>query len=172
MSPFANWTFFGLLLLYAVLPILALGLFEKRWSRIAAMAGVVLLVPFVVTVGVALIFPIKEVSAFDQFFHQLRVAWSFALFLLVVSAFGNSSARWCFFITLPILGFIFAYHDNTMLRLAGTHLPETGGALLTRPWTNTSAGVEFSPLYLFFLCVAWQIWVPFAFLRWKSNRTF
>jgi membrane protein involved in D-alanine export len=112
MSPFANWTFFGLLLLYAVVPIVVLGLL------------------------------------------------------------GKASAKWCFIITLPILGFVFAYHDNTVLRLAGGHLPETGGALLTRPWTNTATGVEFSPLYLFLLCVAWQMWVPFAFLRWKSGRIF
>ena len=112
MSPFANWTFFGLLLLYAVVPIVVLGLL------------------------------------------------------------GKASAKWCFIITLPILGFVFAYHDNTVLRLAGGHLPEAGGALLTRPWTNTATGVEFSPLYLFLLCVAWQMWVPFAFLRWKSGRIF
>ena len=46
MSPFANWTFFGLLLLYAVLPIIALGIAQTRVTRIAAMAGVVLLVQF------------------------------------------------------------------------------------------------------------------------------
>ena len=62
MSPFANWTFFGLLLLYAVLPILVLGLL------------------------------------------------------------GKASARLCFIITLPILGLVFAHHDNTVLRLAGAHL--------------------------------------------------
>ena len=172
MSPFANWTFFGLLLLYAVLPILALGLFEKRGSRIAAMAGVVLIVPFFATVIAAMVFPIREVGIIAPFLQQLREAWPFALVLLAVAAFGNSSARWCFILTLPILGFVFAHHDNTVLRFAGTHLPEAGGALLTRPWTNTAAGVEFSPLYLFLLCVAWQLWVPFVFLRWKSNRTF
>jgi len=172
MSPFANWTFFGLLLLYAVLPILALGLFERRWSRIVAMTGVVVIVPFIFTVGVVFMFPIREVSAVDQFFGQMRMAWAFALFLIAVSAFGNSSARWCFVVALPILGFVFAYHDNTVLRLAGANLPETGGALLTSPWTNTATGTEFSPLHLFILCVAWQLWVPFAFLRWKSNRSF
>ena len=172
MSPFANWTFFGLLLLYAVLPILALGLFEKRGSRIAAMAGVVLIVPFFATVIAAIVFPIREVGIIAPFLQQLREAWPFALVLLAVAAFGNSSARWCFILTLPILGFVFAHHDNTVLRFAGAHLPEAGGALLTRPWTNTTAGVEFSPLYLFLVCVAWQLWVPFVFLRWKSNRTF
>ncbi len=195
MSPFANWTFFGLLLLYAVLPILALGLFEKRWSRVAAMAGVVLLVPFVATVVAALIFPISEVSASAQFFHQLQTAWPFALFLLAVAAFGNRSARWCFVLTLPILAFVFAHHDNTVLRLAGLHL-SGGGTSLTSLWTSTATATgfaplaiflppeliatalvfrtttEFSPLYLFLLCVAWQMWVPFVFLRWKSNRTF
>src|SRR5262249_36179973 len=145
MTPFANWTFFGLLLLYAVLPILALGLFEKRWSRIAAMVGVVLLAPFAATVLAAIVFPIREVGIVAPFFQQLREAWPFALFLIAVAVFGNSSARWCFVITLPILGFVFAHHDNTVLRLAGTHLPEAGGATLTRPWTNTTAGVEFSP---------------------------
>ncbi len=172
MSPFANWTFFGLLLLYAVLPILALGLFEKRWSRVAAMAGVVLLVPFIVTFVVAIVSPIADADVFGHFIRQLQTAWVFALFLIVVAAFGDAGARWCFIVTLPILGFIFAHHDNTVLRLAGAHLPEPGGALLTRPWTNTTAGVEFSPLYLFLVCIAWQMWVPFVFLRWKSNRTF
>ena len=33
MTPFANWTFFGLLLLYAVLPILVLGLLGKASAR-------------------------------------------------------------------------------------------------------------------------------------------
>ena len=112
MTPFANWTFFGLLLLYAALPILVLGLL------------------------------------------------------------GKASAKWCFIITLPILVLVFAQRDNTVLRLAGAHLPDVGGAMLTRPWTSTVNGIEFSPLYLFLFCVAWQLWVPFAFLRWKSNRTF
>jgi membrane protein involved in D-alanine export len=172
MSPFANWTFFGLLLLYAVLPILALGIAQARWSRIAAMAGVVVFVPFIVTVIVSAINPIKDVGIAAQFVHQLEASWSFSLFLLLAAAFGNSSARWCFIVTLPILGFIFAHHDNTVLRLIGVHLPEAGGPPITRAWTNTTTGVEFSPLYLFLLCVVWQLWVPFAFLRWKSNRTF
>jgi membrane protein involved in D-alanine export len=172
MTPFANWTFFGLLLIYAVLPILALGLTQTRWSRIAAMAGVVVVVPFLVTVIVGVIYPINDVGIGAQFLHQLQASWSFSLFLLLVAVFGNSSARWCFVLTLPILGFVFAYHDNTVLRIAGAHLPDGGGAALTRLWTNTTAGVEFSPLYLFFICVAWQLWVPFAFLRWKSNRSF
>lgn len=172
MSPFANWTFFGLLLLYAVLPIIALGIAQTRITRIAAMAGVVLLVPFFATVVTGVLFPIPEVGIVAPFLQQLREAWPFAVILLVVAGFGNSSARWCFIITLPILGFVFAHHDNTVLRLVGTHLPEAGGAALTRPWTNTAAGAEFSPLYLFLLCVVWQLWVPFAFLRWKSNRTF
>ena len=171
MTPFANWTFFGLLLIYAVLPILALGLTQTRWSRIAAMAGVVVIVPFVVTVIVGAIYPIRDVGMWAQFVRQLQAGWSFSLFLLLVAAFGNSSARWCFFLTLPILGFVFAHHDNTVLRLAGAHLPDAGTAL-TSPWTNTTAGIEFSPLYLFLICIAWQLWVPFAFLRWKSNRSF
>ena len=172
MTPFANWTFFGLLLLYAVLPIIALGIAQTRLSRIAAMVGVVLAVPFVATVAAALIFPIKEVQATTQFFNQLRAGWPFSLTLLVVAAFGKASARWCFIITLPILALVFAQHDNTVLRLAGAHLPDPGGAALTRPWNATPTGIEFSPLYLFLLCAAWQMWVPFAFLRWKSNRTF
>ncbi len=171
MTPFANWTFFGLLLLYAVLPILALGLTQTRWSRIAAMAGAVVIVPFVVTVIVGAIYPIRDVGMWAQFVRQLQASWSFSLFLLLAAAFGNSSARWCFILTLPILGFVFAHHDNTVLRLAGAHLPDAGGAL-TSPWTKTTAGIEFSPLYLFLICVAWQLWVPFAFLRWKSNRSF
>ena len=172
MTPFANWTFFGLLLLYAVLPIIALGVAQNRLSRIAAMAGVVLVVPFVATVAAALIFPIKGEGATTQFFQQLRAGWPFSLFLLVVAAFGKSSARWCFILTLPILALVFAQHDNTVLRIAGGHLPDAGGAALTRPWTVTPTGTEFSPLYLFLLCAAWQVCVPFAFLRWKSNRTF
>ena len=172
MTPFANWTFFGLLLLYAVLPIIALGIAQTRLSRIAAMVGVVLAVPFVATVTAALIFPIKELPATTQFFHQLQAGWPFSLTLLVVAAFGKANARWCFIITLPILALVFAQHDNTVLRLAGAHLPDAGGAVLTRPWNATPTGTEFSPLYLFLLCAAWQMWVPFAFLRWRSNRTF
>ena len=172
MTPFANWTFFGLLLLYVVLPIIALGVAQTRLSRIAAMAGAVLVVPFIVTVAGAMMFPIRDVGATTQFFHELRASWPFPLFLIVVAAFGKASARWCFIITLPILALIFAQHDNTVLRLAGTHLPAAGGAVLTRPWNATPAGTEFSPLYLFLLCAAWQVCVPFAFLRWKSNRTF
>jgi membrane protein involved in D-alanine export len=172
MTPFATWTFFGLLLLYAVLPILALGIAQTRLSRVAAMAGVVLAVPFVATVAGALVFPTQGEGVTTQFFEQLGAAWPFSLFLLVVAAFGNASARWCFILTLPILAFVFAHHDNTVLRIAGAHLPEAGGEVLTRPWSKTTTGVEFSPLYLFLLCVAWQLWVPFVFLRWKSNRTF
>jgi len=112
MTPFANWTFFGLLLLYGVLPILLLVLI------------------------------------------------------------GKASARWCFVVTLPILIFIFAHHDNTVLRLWGWHLPKVGGTVLTRPWTSTATATEFSPLYLFLICAAYQMIVPFAFLRWKSNRNF
>ena len=112
MTPFANWTFFGLLLLYAVVPIVVLGLF------------------------------------------------------------GKASARACFIVTLTILGFIFAHPDNTVLRLAGLHLPDLGGAVLTRPWTATKTGSEFPPLYLFLVCAGYLMLVPFAFLRWKSNRTF
>ncbi len=171
MTPFANWTFFGLLLLYAVLPILALGIPQARWSRIAAMLGVVIVVPFIVTVIVGLVFPIPDVSMGAQFIHQLQASWSFSLFLLAVSVFGNASARWCFFLTLPILGFVFGHHDNAVLRIAGAHLPDAGAAI-TSPWSNTKAGIEFSPLYLFLLCAAWQVCVPFAFLRWKSNRSF
>jgi hypothetical protein len=33
MSPFANWTFFGLLLLYAVVPIVVLGLLGKASAK-------------------------------------------------------------------------------------------------------------------------------------------
>ena len=33
MTPFANWTFFGLLLLYAVLPVLVLGLLGKASAK-------------------------------------------------------------------------------------------------------------------------------------------
>ena len=112
MTPFANWTFFGLLLLYAVVPIVVLGLF------------------------------------------------------------GKASARACFIVTLTILGFVFAHHDNTVLRLAGLHLPDPGGPVLTRPWTATKTAAEFSPLYLFLICAGYQMLVPFAFLRWKSNRSF
>ena len=171
MNPFANWTFFGLLLLYAVLPLIALGIPQTRRSRIAAMLGVVVLVPLIISVVGGVIYPIPDVSIGAQFIHQLRESWSFALFLIAVAAFGNASARWCFILTLPILGFVFANHDNTVLRLTGVHLPDAGAAL-TSPWSNTKTGVEFSPFYLFLLCVAWQMWVPFAFLRWKSNRTF
>ena len=172
MTPFASWTFFGLLLLYAVLPIIALGIAQTRLSRIAAMAGVALAVPFVVTVVAALVFPVRAEGVTTQFFNQLQAGWPFTVFLLAVAAFGKSSARWCFIIALPILLLVFAQHDNTVLRLAGAHLPDAGGAVLTRPWNSTATGTEFSPLYLFLFCVAWQIWVPFAFLRWKSNRTF
>ncbi len=172
MTPFANWTFFGLLLLYAVLPILALSLAQTRWTRVALMAGVVVFVPFIATVVVGVISPIKDVSIIAQFVHQLQASWSFSLFLLVVAAFGNSSARWCFIATLPILGFVFAHHDNSVLRLVGLHLPDAGGPAITRPWTNTKTGIEFSPLYIFLLSAVWQLCVPFAFLRWKSNRTF
>lgn len=172
MTPFANWTFFGLLLTYAVLPILALSLAQTRWMRLLLMSGVVVFVPFIVTVLVGVITPIPDVSISSQFVGQLKASWSFALFLLLVAAFGNSSARWCFITTLPILGFIFANQDNSVLRITGLHLPDTGGAPLTQPWTNTKSGVEFSPLYFFLLCIAWQLCVPFAYLRWKSSRTF
>jgi membrane protein involved in D-alanine export len=112
MTPFANWTFFGLLLLYVVLPVTVLGLL------------------------------------------------------------GRASPRWCFVVTLPVLVLVFAHHDNAVLRLAGMHLPEAGGSTLMRPWNASATGVEFSPLYVFLLCVGWQACVPFLFLRWKSNRTF
>ena len=45
MTPFANWTFFGLLLLYAVLPILVLGLLGKasaKWCFIITLPILVL----------------------------------------------------------------------------------------------------------------------------------
>ena len=112
MTPFANWTFFGLLLLYAVVPIFVLGIF------------------------------------------------------------GKASARNCFLISLVILGFVFAHHDNTVLRIAGVHQPGAAVPTLLQPWTTTKTAVEFSPLYLFLLCAGYQMLVPFAFLRWKSNRTF
>jgi membrane protein involved in D-alanine export len=112
MTPFANWTFFGLLLLYVVAPVLVLGLL------------------------------------------------------------GKASARWCFFVSLLALGLIFAHRDNSVLRLTGVHLPSPAGPPLTRPWTSTAAGTEFSPLYLFLLCAGYQMLVPFAYLRWKSSRTF
>ncbi|MEQ1851288.1 MAG: hypothetical protein ABMA01_06815, partial [Chthoniobacteraceae bacterium] len=111
MTPFANWTFFGVLLIYVVLPVLVLGLL------------------------------------------------------------GEASARRCFVVSLFALGLVFAHRENTVLRLAGMHLPEAGGPLLTRPWTSTTTGTEFSPLYLFLICAGYQMLVPFAFLRWKSNAT-
>jgi membrane protein involved in D-alanine export len=112
MTPFANWTFFGLLLLYVVLPVLVLGLL------------------------------------------------------------GKASPRWCFLVTLPVLGFIFSHEDNFVLRIAGGHVPGGAGPALTSPWTPTPTGIEFAPLYLFLVCAAYQLIVPFAFLRWKSNRSF
>ena len=111
MTPFANWTFFGLLLLYVAVPVLLLGLF------------------------------------------------------------GKASPRWCFAVTLPVTGFIFSHHNNAVLRLHGVQLPGAG-ADLTSPWMNTATGLEIAPLYLFLACVAWHCAVPFAFLRWKSSRTF
>jgi len=112
MTPFANWTFFGLLLLYTVLPILVLGLL------------------------------------------------------------GKASPRWCFVVSLPVLAFVFSHEDNVVLRVAGISLPEPVGGQLTDPWATTRTGTEFAPLYLFLLCAAYQLVVPAAFLRWKSNRTF
>ncbi len=172
MTPFANWTFFGLLLLYVVLPIVVIGIAPTRLWRIAIMACAVLGVPFVINVASAVMFPINDLGPFTQFLHELRATWPFPLFLLLVATFANSSARWCFIIALPMLALIFAQHDNIVLRLGGMHLPAVGDATLIRPWNATATGTEFSPLYLFLLCAAWQVCVPFLFLRWKSNRTF
>ena len=55
--PIHLWFLEYLLLLYAVLPIFALGIAQTRLTRIAAMAGVVLVVPFIATVAAALVFP-------------------------------------------------------------------------------------------------------------------
>jgi membrane protein involved in D-alanine export len=112
MTPFANWTFFGLLLLYAVVPVLVLGLL------------------------------------------------------------GRASARNCFLISLAVPAFLFALNDNAVLRLAGLHLAPPPGPALLQPWRVTAEATEFSPLLVFLISVAFQLAVPFAFLRWKSGRTF
>ncbi len=112
MTPFANWTFFGLLLLYVVVPVLALGLF------------------------------------------------------------GKASARWCFVVTLPVLGFIFSSPDSAVLRIAGLQMPTVGVAEILQPWGKQAEATQFSPLYVFLFSALWLWAVCFVFVRSKSRATF